>query len=68
MEEYECLGGGALQNGREGVPGTQGGHRQAGGLHQRLLLHPLLVAHQVRRRRFLICKSSLISYLKGIEN
>jgi hypothetical protein len=24
--EYECLGGGPLQNRREGVPGAQGGH------------------------------------------
>ena len=54
---YKCLvtpGGRALPHGREGVPGAEGGDRQAGGLHQRPVLHASLVPHQVELETIVI--------------
>ena len=46
-ESSVAPGGRAVQDRREGVQGVEGGDRQVGGLHQRSVLHPGLVAHQV---------------------
>ena len=43
-------GGRPFQDRRAGVQGAEGGHRQAGWLHQWSVLHPCLVSYQVLTR------------------